>query len=268
MGQSLSLWRPQLEAKTKPFPGHMEPGHMIMQDDLSKKESFKDSREINHVYFSSGYAGAFPWKIVPMPYLDGKILNESVSWRHPEGDGVFLTGKATREPSRQLCAIPATAPFRADCGIGESCLGKQDRPGLKHWFLVQVSQWNVNEKFSTSSCPDSPCQNLWSPRLGQRTSISGGHPARVAPWINSLLCCSSIMCLLFAGKKKKKKTPSTWLLLYPLALGWTRSECQEKRVLCKSSPLNTDSSGWYRTIYTYWIARICQALCQTLRIRR
>ena len=77
-------------------------GHMITQDDLSKKESFKDAREINHVYFSSGYAGAFPWKIVPMPCLDGKILNESVSWRHPEGDGVFLTGKATREPSRNF----------------------------------------------------------------------------------------------------------------------------------------------------------------------
>ena len=75
---------------------------MITQDDLSKKESFKDAREINHVYFSSGYAGAFPWKIVPMPCLDGKILNESVSWRHPEGDGVFLTGKATREPSRNF----------------------------------------------------------------------------------------------------------------------------------------------------------------------
>lgn len=217
-----------------------------------------------HVYFSSGYAGAFPWKIVPMPYLDGKILNESVSWRHPEGDGVFLTGKATREPSWQLCAIPATAPFRADCRIGESCLGKQDRPGLKHWFLVQVSQWNVNEKFSTSSCPDSPCQNLWSPRLGQRTSISGGHPARVAPWI--VFCAVPVSCVSFSPEKKKP--PSTWLLLYPLALGWTRSECQEKRVLCKSSPLNTDSSGWYRTIYTYWIARICQALCQTLRIRR
>lgn len=156
-------------------------GHMIMQDDLLKKESFKVSREINHAYFSSGYAGAFPWKIAPMPCLHGKILNESVFWRHPEGDGVFLTGKATWEPSRQLCAIPATAPFRADCRIGESCLGKQDRLGLKHWFLVQVSQWNVNEKFSTSSCPDSPCQNLWSPRLGQRKSISGGHPARVAP---------------------------------------------------------------------------------------
>lgn len=35
-------------------------GHMIMQDDLLKKESFKVSREINHAYFSSGYAGAFP----------------------------------------------------------------------------------------------------------------------------------------------------------------------------------------------------------------
>lgn len=156
-----------------------------------------------HVYFSSGYAGAFPWKIVPMPYLDGKILNESVSWRHPEGDGVFLTGKATREPSWQLCAIPATAPFRADCRIGESCLGKQDRPGLKHWFLVQVSQWNVNEKFSTSSCPDSPCQNLWSPRLGQRTSISGGHPARVAPWI--VFCAVPVSCVSFSPEKKKKK---------------------------------------------------------------
>ena len=236
MGQSLSLWRPQLEAKTKPFPGHMEPGHMIMQDDLSKKESFKDSREINHVYFSSGYAGAFPWKIVPMPYLDGKILNESVSWRHPEGNGVFLTGKATREPSRQLCAIPATAPFRADCRIGESCLGKQDRPGLKHWFLVQVSQWNVNEKFSTSSCPDSPCQNLWSPRLGQRTSISGGHPARVAPWINSLLCCSSIMCLLFAGKKKKKKLhPPDFCFIHLL---WDEPGQNVRKRGCCVSPLH------------------------------
>lgn len=47
-------------------------GHTITQDDLLKKESFKDSREINHVYCNSSYAGVFPWKIVPMPCLDGK----------------------------------------------------------------------------------------------------------------------------------------------------------------------------------------------------
>lgn len=44
----------------------------------------------------------FPWKIVPMPCLHGKILNESVFWRHPEGGWCF--------PNREshMRAFPAT----------------------------------------------------------------------------------------------------------------------------------------------------------------
>lgn len=39
-------------------------GHTITQDDLLKKESFKDSREINHVYCNSSYR-SFPLKNSP-----------------------------------------------------------------------------------------------------------------------------------------------------------------------------------------------------------
>lgn len=49
---------------------------------------------------------------------------------------------------------------------------------------------DVKEEFSTFLHPDSPWQSLWSLRLGQAKSVSGGHPARLAPLMNSPLCRS------------------------------------------------------------------------------
>lgn len=170
----------------------------------------------------------FPLKNSPHapPGRKTRFLNESVFWRHPGGGGVFLAVKATWKSSERLCTVSATASLRADWGVRESCLGKRDRLGLKHWFLVQVSQWNVNREFSTSFCPDSPWRSLWSPRLGQGKSVSGGHPAKLAPQMNSPLCCSSITCLLLAGKRLH---PSDFCFNH-FALGETGPECQDKRM--------------------------------------
>lgn len=53
------------------------------------------------------------------------------------GDGVSLAVRTTWKSLWQLCIVPATAPFRADQRIRESCLGKQDRLGA----------WNIDFRF-------------------------------------------------------------------------------------------------------------------------
>lgn len=123
-------------------------GHRTMQDDLFKEESFKGLKEIKRVYFSSNYACAFPWKIVPMPRLEEKPdFSMNLCSEGTQGEVVFFSQWKPHESVHSGFALFLLQRVSGQTGESGSPVWENETGwawNIDFWFKFLSEMWIGN----------------------------------------------------------------------------------------------------------------------------
>lgn len=209
-------------------------GHMIMQDDLWKKESFKDSREITCI-FLQWLCWCFPLKNSPHALPGRKDSQWICVLKASRGGWCFPNREShTRAFLATLCysCYSSFQGWLQDRGV---LSGKTRQAGPE--TLISSSSFSVKcewEIFHFFLSWFTLSESLESQTGAENVYFRWASCQSCT--LNSLLCCSSIMCLLFAGKKKKKTLhPPDFCFIHLL---WDEPGQNVRKRGCYVSPLH------------------------------